>query len=227
VSKRKRPTHSEDELLEQWDFLDAMVDRQASQLRAGIQDSEEVDEPAAAAAVDAVPRAELEAIESSVAALRQEHEALRVEHASLQVERTALRARLAAPPSPAPAAAAPDEGLRREHQSLLAQHETLREQHHALRSEHEALRQQHETAAADAGRLRSEIDSLRAQVAATSGQNTGAELDAAKRRLAEVEAELSRESARRAELVDSLRTAHEELQSLRDRTTQRKPWWKR
>ena len=37
--------HSEEELLEQWDFLDRLVERQAAQLRAGIQDTEEVDEP--------------------------------------------------------------------------------------------------------------------------------------------------------------------------------------
>lgn len=39
--------HSEEELLEQWAFLDRLVERQAAQLRAGVQDSEEADEPGA------------------------------------------------------------------------------------------------------------------------------------------------------------------------------------
>jgi len=42
--------HSEEELLEQWDFLDRLVERQAAQLRAGLQDTEEADEPASGAA---------------------------------------------------------------------------------------------------------------------------------------------------------------------------------
>ncbi len=40
--------HSEDELLEQWEFLDRLVERQANLLRAGVQDSEELDDPGAA-----------------------------------------------------------------------------------------------------------------------------------------------------------------------------------
>ena len=37
--------YSEDELREQWAFLDALVDRQASSLRSGVGDPEEESEP--------------------------------------------------------------------------------------------------------------------------------------------------------------------------------------
>lgn len=37
------PRHSEEELRQQWAFLDALVDRQASSLKSGIQDPEEDD----------------------------------------------------------------------------------------------------------------------------------------------------------------------------------------
>jgi vacuolar-type H+-ATPase subunit I/STV1 len=46
TTRKPKPAHSEEELLEQWDFLDRLVERQAAQLRAGIQDAEEADEPA-------------------------------------------------------------------------------------------------------------------------------------------------------------------------------------
>lgn len=49
VPRRSSPdAHSEEELLEQWEFLDRLVERQADLLRAGVQDSEELDEPGAA-----------------------------------------------------------------------------------------------------------------------------------------------------------------------------------
>lgn len=43
------PRHSEEELRQQWAFLDALVDRQAASLKSGSQDPEEVDVPVAAA----------------------------------------------------------------------------------------------------------------------------------------------------------------------------------
>ena len=45
--KPSPPPGSEEELLEQWAFLDRLVERQAAQLRAGIQDTEEADSPVA------------------------------------------------------------------------------------------------------------------------------------------------------------------------------------
>ncbi len=57
TTRKPKPAHSEEELLEQWDFLDRLVERQAAQLRAGIQDAEEGDEPAAGLAeVDGLRR---------------------------------------------------------------------------------------------------------------------------------------------------------------------------
>lgn len=57
TTRKPKPAHSEEELLEQWDFLDRLVERQAAQLRAGIQDAEEADEPAAGLAeVDGLRR---------------------------------------------------------------------------------------------------------------------------------------------------------------------------
>ena len=41
------PRHSEEELRQQWAFLDALVDRQAASLKSGIQDPEEDDLPVA------------------------------------------------------------------------------------------------------------------------------------------------------------------------------------
>ncbi|MGD1054099.1 MAG: hypothetical protein ABR950_09775 [Candidatus Dormibacteria bacterium] len=77
--KPKPAEHSEEELLEQWDFLDRLVERQASQLRAGIQDAEETDEPAAGLAeLDALRRdldrirAELRSAEAARAAATEE-----------------------------------------------------------------------------------------------------------------------------------------------------------
>ena len=60
--KSSPPPDSEEELLEQWAFLDRLVERQAAQLRAGIQDTEETDEPPA----------ELEALRRDVEKLRAE-----------------------------------------------------------------------------------------------------------------------------------------------------------
>ncbi|MGO8686033.1 MAG: hypothetical protein ACLQT7_02435 [Candidatus Dormibacteria bacterium] len=45
--KPNRAPQSEEELFEQWAFLDRLVERQAAQLRAGVQDLEEADEPGA------------------------------------------------------------------------------------------------------------------------------------------------------------------------------------
>ena len=76
--------HSEEELLEQWDFLDRLVERQAAQLRAGIQDTEEVDEPA-------IALAEVESLRREVAQLRTDLRAAQAarEAAEAEVRRSA------------------------------------------------------------------------------------------------------------------------------------------
>ena len=79
TTRKPKPAHSEEELLEQWDFLDRLVERQAAQLRAGIQDAEEADEPAAGLVeVDGLRRdldrlrAELQSAEAARAAAAEE-----------------------------------------------------------------------------------------------------------------------------------------------------------
>ena len=98
---RPSQPHSEDDLLEQWDFLDAMVDRQAASLRAGIQDSEEVDHAPPPAADPAVQLrvAELEAqlamIQEAVEKAERERDAAIAQVSAISGENEDLRRRLA------------------------------------------------------------------------------------------------------------------------------------
>jgi len=69
-------TYSEDELREQWTFLDALVDRQAASLRSGTQDPEELDVAAAAPEYDGLLR-ELDSLRERVASLERERDELR------------------------------------------------------------------------------------------------------------------------------------------------------
>lgn len=84
---------SGEELIEQWDFLDAMIERQATSLRAGRQDPEEEDESSAitvaSADADAL-RSRLTEAETMVAELTPVRERL----AALEVEASDLRRRL-------------------------------------------------------------------------------------------------------------------------------------
>jgi chromosome segregation ATPase len=67
--------YSEDELREQWAFLDALVERQAASLRTGVQDPEEVD-TAVTVEYDQLLR-ELDQLRTRVAALERERDDLR------------------------------------------------------------------------------------------------------------------------------------------------------
>ena len=83
--------YSEDELLQQWNFLDAMVERQAASLRAGNQDPEE-DEHAAVTPVPAGD-GELIRLRERVATLDAEAETWHRERArydEMEAERTKL-----------------------------------------------------------------------------------------------------------------------------------------
>jgi len=83
-------TYSEDELREQWAFLDALVDRQAASLRSGTQDPEELDLAAATPEYDGLLR-ELDTLRERVVSLERERDELRrTLHAS---ERRAAPAR--------------------------------------------------------------------------------------------------------------------------------------
>lgn len=70
--QQKPPPESEAQLFEQWSVLDRLVERQAAQLRAGIQDAEDVDDPTPDAVQSAAQQRELahlrEALRQAVAA---------------------------------------------------------------------------------------------------------------------------------------------------------------
>jgi hypothetical protein len=96
------PRHSEEELRQQWAFLDQLVERQASSLKSGVQDPEEEDLPVVAGRPDVQHADEITALTQRVN--------------TLEVERTTLlrridlaeEARLAAETARAAAEAARD-----------------------------------------------------------------------------------------------------------------------
>jgi hypothetical protein len=70
------PRHSEEELRQQWAFLDALVERQASSLKSGVQDPEEDDLPIVAAGADPAQADELAALAQRVTTLEVERATL-------------------------------------------------------------------------------------------------------------------------------------------------------
>jgi hypothetical protein len=70
------PRHSEEELRRQWAFLDALVDRQASSLKAGVQDPEEDDVPVVAGRTDVLYSDEISVLTHRVTALEGERTVL-------------------------------------------------------------------------------------------------------------------------------------------------------
>jgi hypothetical protein len=70
------PRNSEEELRQQWAFLDALVDRQASSLKSGSQDPEEEDVPVAPVQADALYKEEISALTQRVTTLEGERTAL-------------------------------------------------------------------------------------------------------------------------------------------------------
>jgi hypothetical protein len=70
------PRHSEEELRQQWAFLDALVDRQASSLKSGVQDPEEDDVPMVAARTDVHHSDEISVLTHRVTALEGERTVL-------------------------------------------------------------------------------------------------------------------------------------------------------
>lgn len=70
------PRHSEEELRQQWAFLDALVDRQASSLKSGVQDPEEDDVPAVAGRTDVLYSDEISVLTLRVTALEGERTVL-------------------------------------------------------------------------------------------------------------------------------------------------------
>ena len=70
------PRHSEEELRQQWSFLDALVDRQAKSLKSGFQDPEEDDGPVVAGSADVLYRDEISTLTHRVTALEGERTVL-------------------------------------------------------------------------------------------------------------------------------------------------------
>jgi hypothetical protein len=98
------PRHSEEELRQQWAFLDALVDRQAASLKSGFQDPEEDDAGPAVVAANAGYLEEISTLTQRVTTLEGERETLLrridlAEEARMAAETaraTAVAARLAA-----------------------------------------------------------------------------------------------------------------------------------
>jgi hypothetical protein len=70
------PRHSEEELRQQWAFLDALVDRQAASLKSGIQDPEEDDLTVPMVAPDAAYLEEISTLTMRVTTLEDERSTL-------------------------------------------------------------------------------------------------------------------------------------------------------
>jgi hypothetical protein len=70
------PRQSEEELRQQWAFLDALVDRQAKSLKSGVQDPEEDDVPVVAGRADVLYSDEISALTHRVTALEGERTVL-------------------------------------------------------------------------------------------------------------------------------------------------------
>jgi chromosome segregation ATPase len=121
--KPKPAEHSEEELLEQWDFLDRLVERQAAQLRAGIQDAEEADEPAAGLA-------EVDGLRRDLDRLRAELQRAVAARAAATEEARRSRDALIA--------------LTAAQQKRLPEEHALRQRHHALERETSGWRERAE-----------------------------------------------------------------------------------
>jgi septal ring factor EnvC (AmiA/AmiB activator) len=70
------PRHSEEELRQQWAFLDALVDRQAASLKSGVQDPEEDDLTAPMVAANPSYLEEISTLTQRVSTLEDERTAL-------------------------------------------------------------------------------------------------------------------------------------------------------
>jgi hypothetical protein len=91
------PRHSEEELRQQWAFLDALVERQATSLKSGVQDPEEEDLPVAAVEADGHYREEISTLTRRVTSLETERTTLlRRIDLSEQARMAAESARMAA-----------------------------------------------------------------------------------------------------------------------------------
>lgn len=70
------PSHSEEELRQQWAFLDALVERQAKSLKSGVQDPEEDDVTVVAGITDVLDSDQISVLTHRVTALEGERSVL-------------------------------------------------------------------------------------------------------------------------------------------------------
>jgi len=158
TAKPNPAPQSEEELLEQWAFLDRLVEKQAAQLRAGIQDAEELDEPVTSAA--------------EVESLRRDVERLRAELGAAQAAREAAEAERSRDALAALTAA---------HQERLRGAERMRERHHALERTAAGWRERAEAARRElAGRdqrERAELEDLNRRLAEADAGRRRVELE--------------------------------------------------
>jgi len=89
TSKKHHGPTGDDDLLDQWSFLDSMIERQASSLRAGAQDPEEDD---GAPALTSAGGPEFADLQARVAALEAERDTLRKDLAKARRELKATHA---------------------------------------------------------------------------------------------------------------------------------------
>jgi chromosome segregation ATPase len=185
TTRKPKPAHSEEELLEQWDFLDRLVERQAAQLRAGIQDAEEGDEPPAGLA--------------EVDGLRRDLDRLRTEVRSAEAARVAAveearrsRDALIALTATQQQRLSEEEAMRQRHQALERENSGWRERAAAVERE-QATRDGHARAVvADLTRRIGEAEAARQQ-AERGLADAAAALDAAQREIESLRNQLAAE----------------------------------
>ncbi|MGP8161084.1 MAG: hypothetical protein ACLQGJ_07670 [Candidatus Dormibacteria bacterium] len=162
TAKPNPAPQSEEELLEQWAFLDRLVEKQAAQLRAGIQDAEELDDPVTSAAEVEGLRRDVERLRAELGAAQSAREAAEAE---AERSRDALVALTAA------------------HQEHLRDAERMRERHHALERAAAGWRDRAEVARRElAGRdqhERAELDDLNRRLTEADAGRHRAELEQA------------------------------------------------
>jgi chemotaxis protein MotB len=185
TTRKPKPAHSEEELLEQWDFLDRLVERQAAQLRAGIQDAEEADEPAAGLA-------EMDGLRRDLDRLRAELQSAEAARAVATEEARRSREALTA--------------LTATQQQRLPEEQAMRQRHRALEREASGWR---ERAAAAERELTTRDEHARALVADLTRRIGAAEASRqqAERRLADAAAGLNAAQVEIESLRDQLASA--------------------
>jgi hypothetical protein len=215
MTSRRTPTSDggaggDDELLDQWSFLDSMIDKQAASLRAGAQDPEEDETGAIAAGAGAGTGAvELAGLRTRVTALEAERDAARADAKEARTELRAAQTRIAQVASATEDLAA-----------ARAQTETAHAEAGRAVADLALLRREHEQAG-----MRADTATVRELRAAVDGANRDRELVLRQhqRDLADLRVQADRErhlreraEAKSAEVMRTLREAHAEVEAARE-----------